>query len=408
MSKKYFIDGITQDWLSKPGMVVFVEPRYDEAINGYIANNHEYIQGLCKRKGLSFLYIPTFFSLFSSEKLKYFTGEKEDAGDLATFITLYSILPERSFEQIVAPSLMFTGAENGKCTAYTIDCGDGVADKERCIAKSIEQIINGNSDGEKFVRKPGLFCRYVDSIQAELFDEDWDDPNFLPPKEDKECGRSRKHYPIHEEMEYYSRIRFRISEENPLDGDDEIKLKKRRIPSLEKEDRTEILEEDFDSDACLAAQEFIAGLIGKGYSQETIWGLLAPMKRLSEVYINRNYRIYLKRYNMEIELPPVQKAVYLLFLKHPEGIYFKNMPDYEEELFLLYRRIATRGSAQKHIDTIKELVNPLGNSMNEKCSIIKKRLLAMLDDDLARHYYISGNKGEIKRIDINPNLIEWE
>ena len=43
--------------------------------------------------------------------------------------------------------------------------------------------------------------------------------------------------------------------------------------------------------------------------------------------------------------------------------------------------------------------------MNEKCSIIKKRELDVLDDSLAKHYYISGDKGEVKRIDINPGMI---
>lgn len=401
MSKKYFIDGITQDWLSKPGMVVFVEPRYDEAINGYIANNHEYIQKLCKKRGLFFLYMPAFFSLFSSDRLKYFTGVENSFGEWSTFMTLYSTLPEGSFEQIVAPSLMFTGADNGSCTAYTIDCGDGVADKERCIAKSIEQIIVENTGGEKRERKIGLFRRFVGKIQAELFDGD--DDFSIGKKLEQGCL-----FEEGEKEEECNSARFRVSELFTQDGDDEIRLKKRRTPSLEKEDRTEVLEEDFDSDACQAAQEFIAGLIGKGYSQETIWGLLVPLKELSKIVVTRDWRILLPHYGMEIELPPVQKAVYLLFLRHPEGIYFKDMPDYEEELYRIYRRIAIRGDMKKHESTIAELVNPLGNSLNEKCSIIKKRITALLDEGLARYYYISGSKGEVKRINIKPELICWE
>jgi hypothetical protein len=37
-----------------------------------------------------------------------------------------------------------------------------------------------------------------------------------------------------------------------------------------------------------------------------------------------------------------------------------------------------------------------------------KSVLAILDDSLAKHYYISGEKGELKRIDINPEMIVWE
>lgn len=46
--------------------------------------------------------------------------------------------------------------------------------------------------------------------------------------------------------------------------------------------------------------------------------------------------------------------------------------------------------------------------MNEKCSILKKYMTNLLDDSLAKHYYISGSKGELKRIDIKPEMIVWE
>ena len=98
----------------------------------------------------------------------------------------------------------------------------------------------------------------------------------------------------------------------------------------------------------------------------------------------------------------------MLFLKHPEGIYFKNLPDYEEELYHIYRKLAIRGTKEKHIQTVKDLVDPLSNSMNEKCSLIKKRISAILDDCMAKHYYISGEKGELKRIDMKPEMIVWE
>jgi hypothetical protein len=156
------------------------------------------------------------------------------------------------------------------------------------------------------------------------------------------------------------------------------------------------------------AQVAIAKLLDMGYSKETIWALLVPMQELSPIQVTKDYRIILPLYRKEIKLPPIQQAIYLLFLKHPEGIYFKNLSDYEEELYFLYRKLAFRGANVRHIQTIKDLVNPLNNSMNEKCSNIKKRVLAILDDSLAKHYYISGCKGELKRIDINPEMIIWE
>jgi hypothetical protein len=39
---------------------------------------------------------------------------------------------------------------------------------------------------------------------------------------------------------------------------------------------------------------------------------------------------------MEIKMEPLTKAVYLLFLNHPEGILFKHLPDYRQELANIY------------------------------------------------------------------------
>ena len=156
------------------------------------------------------------------------------------------------------------------------------------------------------------------------------------------------------------------------------------------------------------AIHIIAKYLRMGYSKETIWAMIEPFQELSPIHITKDLRIKLPLYDKEIELPPVQKAVFLLFLKHPEGIYFKNLINHHTELYKLYRKLAIRGSSINHAATVMDLVNPLSNSMNEKCSQIKKRIQAILDDSLAKHYYISGSKGELKRIDIKPEMIVWE
>ena len=58
----------------------------------------------------------------------------------------------------------------------------------------------------------------------------------------------------------------------------------------------------------------------------------AAKGRLSRLVITEDYRFILEDYQKEVELQPVHKAVYLLFLAHPEGIEFKRLADYREEL----------------------------------------------------------------------------
>ena len=51
----------------------------------------------------------------------------------------------------------------------------------------------------------------------------------------------------------------------------------------------------------------------------------AAKGKLSRLVITDDYRFVLVDYDREVELQPVHKAVYLLFLAHPEGIEFKRL-----------------------------------------------------------------------------------
>jgi hypothetical protein len=95
--------------------------------------------------------------------------------------------------------------------------------------------------------------------------------------------------------------------------------------------------------------------------------------------------------NREVELQPVHKAVYLLFLAHPEGIEFKRLGEYREELTRYYMATAKLMDKEKIVEGVDHLVNPLDNAINEKCSRIKKVLLDMMDDYTASYYIISGH-----------------
>ena len=120
--------------------------------------------------------------------------------------------------------------------------------------------------------------------------------------------------------------------------------------------------------------------------------LEAAKGRLSRLHITADYRFLLVDYgNREIDLQPVHKAVYLLFLAHPEGIEFKRLEDYREELTDYYRKTAPNLELRKIEESIGHLVNPLDNAINEKCSRIKKVLLEMMDEYTASYYMISSH-----------------
>ena len=132
--------------------------------------------------------------------------------------------------------------------------------------------------------------------------------------------------------------------------------------------------------------------------------------QLSRLVITKDYRILLPDYqNKEIHMTPLPKAVFFLFLKHPEGIVFKYLPDYQEELMDIYKRIKgplfNPQTAQK---SVQDVTDPFKNSINENCARVRAAFVDEFEDHIAHHYYIDGERGEAKNIPLPRNLVEWE
>lgn len=135
---------------------------------------------------------------------------------------------------------------------------------------------------------------------------------------------------------------------------------------------------------------------------------LKNLVKLSKLTITKDYAIFLSDYNKEVNLEPIVKAVYLLYLNHPEGIAFKALPDYKEELSDIYQRIRPLGLNERATKSIEDVTNPLSNSINEKCSRIKAAFIAEVDETIADQYIITGKSGEPKKITLPRELVEWE
>ncbi len=118
----------------------------------------------------------------------------------------------------------------------------------------------------------------------------------------------------------------------------------------------------------------------------------AARVRLCRLIITKDYRFILEgEGRREVELQPVHKAVYLLFLAHPEGIEFKRLADYRQELEHYYMATARVMDKERVVESIDHLVDPLDNAINEKCSRIKKVFLSMMDEYSASYYIISSH-----------------
>ena len=155
-------------------------------------------------------------------------------------------------------------------------------------------------------------------------------------------------------------------------------------------------------------KERILRLKEYGMSEKEITSLLHTEEPLLKLTISKNYRIFLGDNRVEVHMEPLVKAVYLLFLSHPEGINFKDLPDYRNELTKIYDKVRPWGLTDKALQSIEDVTNPLLNSINEKCARIRKAFTTILDGSIAGHYYIKGKRGCAKGITLPRELVTWE
>lgn len=167
--------------------------------------------------------------------------------------------------------------------------------------------------------------------------------------------------------------------------------------------------EDTD-DLIQEVREKIALLRQRGVAEHILESLLRPQNTytISGMVITKDYKIILPHYNnMEIKMEPLAKAVYLLFLNHPKGILFKNLPDYRKELTKIYAKLRPNGLTEKAKQSIIDVTNPLSNSINEKCARIRGAFVSQMDNMLAKYYYIDGVRAKPKSIKLNRKLVKY-
>lgn len=146
-----------------------------------------------------------------------------------------------------------------------------------------------------------------------------------------------------------------------------------------------------------------------GIGNERIEAVLYDEEMFSKLVITKDYQIILGEEKKEVvSMEPLVKAIYLLFLSHPEGIVLKQLPDYRDELTAIYLKLTPRGLTKRVEKSIEDVTNPMLNSINEKCTRIRQVFMSVLPRNTARYYVISGKRGETKSILLPRANLIWE
>lgn len=124
------------------------------------------------------------------------------------------------------------------------------------------------------------------------------------------------------------------------------------------------------------------------------------------IRVSRDLRVYVD--SRELNMRPMAKSVFLLFLKHPEGIVLKDLWDYREELSGLYSRVSRsddKGVIGKRIENLLDLCS---NELNVNISRVNAAISAMVDDWERDSYTIAGRPGTPKTIPLDREFVVWE
>lgn len=312
-------------------------------------------------------------------------------------------------------------------------------DKYECGFSELVYIpAQSNKIGRKLIqyRYPFLSCggpRQIPKIKTtDLLDylEDPSDAQFLRPgflffRGMKENGISAyEYYPIIDvdnSWLLYFRIVREILETHKENEDKYQENEGSRLGhsgalykklSVHDEDYADLNEDQFDQETQIQLAKFekqAYELHKLGVPMAILERILHHNDEMSRLVITKEYKIVLPDYNnMVIKMEPLVKAVYLLFLRYPEGLMFKELPDYREELTEIYLLLKPNGLTERVQKSIEDVTDPTKNSINEKCARIRGAFLEQFDNHLAKHYYINGLRAQPKKIALPRELVVWE
>ena len=146
-----------------------------------------------------------------------------------------------------------------------------------------------------------------------------------------------------------------------------------------------------------------------GITIEDLQVLLGYKVKLSRLSITTAGNLYLTDFDkQEVKMDDLTKALYFFYLRHPEGARLKELQAHEEEIRRIYSGLTGRDDPSQIRESVHNLLNPYGNALNVSLSRIKRAFKNVVDDRVARFYYISGSSGSTRKISLDRDLVIWE
>lgn len=117
--------------------------------------------------------------------------------------------------------------------------------------------------------------------------------------------------------------------------------------------------------------------------------------------------VTLTEYGKIIPLTPLRLLVYVLFLRHPDGLYLKDISEYRAELYRWYPVLNSKFTREKEHATIERLLDTSSNSLIETIHHINRAFTDLLPPDLASYYTIHGQRGGIYVLNLPADKVTY-
>ena len=169
------------------------------------------------------------------------------------------------------------------------------------------------------------------------------------------------------------------------------------------------------------AVDYLAGKVDEMDAAALLEAMSLLRKRLAEletlegtdegerIIVTKDFRILLPdRFDTEIRMRPLVKTVFLLFLRHPEGIRYGELKDYRDELTDLYKGVTRRSDPERLQASIDRLVSPGDNAIHENAAKLAATLAGYFRPERLPAYTLTGKAGAPKRIRLDRTLVTWE
>ena len=128
-----------------------------------------------------------------------------------------------------------------------------------------------------------------------------------------------------------------------------------------------------------------------------------------KLFVDSNYNIFLNGPGGErLPFRPLVRAIFILFLRHPEGILLKERDQFRTELEEIYAVIAHNVAAEDRNRRVRRLMDLQCNAFSENTSVLNATLDRILPPEQASECKIQGYNGHPRRIPLSPLMVEWE